>query len=361
MARLISASIMRLALAAGLGALLGALLAGPASAQPAPPTLRVVPIQLVRIFDPHFTTSFTTRDFGYLVFDTLLAINDKFEPQPQMVERWTVSPDQLTYRFVLRPGLKWHDGAPVTADDCVASIKRWAARDGMGQALIAASKDLVVVDDKTFEIVLREPWGQVLPALSKVGALVPFMMPKRLAETPAAQQIPEIIGSGPYRYRADLSHVSVKVVLEKFADYVPRSEPPVWASGAKLAKIERIELIGMPDAQTAVSALIRNEVDFVESVPIDLLPVVDKEPTVKVRVTNQLGFQSLMRMNHTQPPFNDVRVRRAVAMAIDQEDRWRPRPAPPCATSPRPSSWSPRAGGPSRRRSCCSIPPTARR
>ncbi|MBV8167021.1 MAG: ABC transporter substrate-binding protein, partial [Alphaproteobacteria bacterium] len=106
MARLISAwvgSTGRTMLA------LAALLAGPAAAQPAP-TLRVVPIQLVRIFDPHFTTSFTTRDFGYLVFDTLLAINDKFEPQPQMVERWTVSPDQLTYRFVLRPGLKWHDG-----------------------------------------------------------------------------------------------------------------------------------------------------------------------------------------------------------------------------------------------------------
>src|SRR5437588_12822141 len=105
-----------------------ALLAGaPAHAQS---MLRVVPETLSRIFDPHFTTSFTTRDFGYLVFDTLFAINDKFEPQPQMVERWTVSPDQLTYRFVLRPGLKWHDGTPVTAADCVASIRRWAKRDG---------------------------------------------------------------------------------------------------------------------------------------------------------------------------------------------------------------------------------------
>jgi len=94
-----------------------------------------------------------------------------------------------------------------------------------------------VIDDKSFEIVLREPYGQVLPALSKVGALVPFMMPKRLAETPPTQQIPEVIGSGPYRFRSDLSPIGVRVVLERFADYVPRSEPPVWASGAKLAKL----------------------------------------------------------------------------------------------------------------------------
>jgi peptide/nickel transport system substrate-binding protein len=296
------------------------LLAGPAAAQTPADTLRAVPIQLVRIFDPHFTTSFTTRDFGYLVFDTLLALNDKFEPQPQMVERWTISPDQLTYRFTLRAGLKWHDGAPVTSADCVASIRRWAARDGLGQALLRYAKDLVVIDDKNFEIVLREPYGQVLPALSKVGALVPFMMPKRLAETPPTQQIPEVIGSGPYRFRSDLSPIGVKVVLERFADYVPRSEPPVWASGAKLAKLARIELIGEPDSQTAVNALVRGEVDFVESVPIDLLPQVEQSPDVKVRVTNQLGFQNVMRMNHLQPPFNDVRIRRAVAMAVDQED-----------------------------------------
>ncbi|MEJ0069207.1 MAG: ABC transporter substrate-binding protein [Pseudomonadota bacterium] len=296
------------------------LLAAPAVAQPAPNTFRAVPIQLVRIFDPHFTSSFTTRDFGYLVFDTLFAINDKFEPQPQMVERWTVSPDQLTYRFTLRAGLKWHDGAPVTAADCVASIRRWATRDGMGQALLAAAKDLVVVDDKSFEILLREPYGQVVPALSKVGALVPFMMPKRLAETPASQQIPEVIGSGPYRFRSDLSPIGVKVVLDRFADYVPRSEPPVWASGAKLAKVDRIELNGMPDSQTAANALIRGEVDFVEAVPIDLLPLVEKSPDLHVRVTNKLGFQNIMRMNEMQPPFNDIRVRRAVAMAVDQTE-----------------------------------------
>jgi peptide/nickel transport system substrate-binding protein len=294
--------------------------AGPVLAETAPSTLRAVPIQLVRIFDPHFTSSFTTRDFGYLVFDTLFAINDRFEPQPQMVDRWTLSPDQLVYRFTLRAGLKWHDGQPVTAADCIASIKRWASRDGMGQALLSYTKDMVIVDDHSFEIVLREPYPQVIPALSKVGALVPFMMPKRLAETPAAQQIPEIIGSGPYRFRPDLSSLGVRVVLDRFADYVPRSEPPVWASGAKLAKLDRIELVGMPDSQTAVNALIRGEVDYVESVPIDLLPLVEQSSDVHVRVTNKLGFQNLMRMNQLQPPFNDVRIRRAVAMAVDQEE-----------------------------------------
>jgi peptide/nickel transport system substrate-binding protein len=304
----------------GLLLAIAALLAGPAAAQTPPDTLRAVPIQLVRIFDPHFTTSFTTRDFGYLVFDTLFAMNDKFEPQPQMVDSWSLSADQLVYRFTLRAGLKWHDGAPVTAADCVASIRRWASRDGMGQALLHYAKDLVVIDDTSFEIVLREPYAQIVPALSKVGALVPFMMPKRLAETPAAQQIPEVIGSGPYRFRPDLSPLGVRVVLERNPDYLPRREPPVWASGAKLAKLARIELIGQPDSQTAVNALIRGEVDFVEAVPIDLMKQANEAPDVRLRVTNRLGFQNVMRMNHLQPPFDDVRVRRAVAMAVDQDD-----------------------------------------
>jgi len=303
--------------------LLGAALAGlvfgmPAAAQEK--TLKVAPLQLARIFDPHFTTSFNTRDFGYLVFDTLLAVNDKFEPQPQMVEGWTISTDQLTYRFTLRPGLKWHDGQPVTSADCIASIRRWGSRDGMGQLMLAVTKDIVAVDDRRFEIVLKEPSALVLPALAKVGAPVPFMMPERLAKTPGTEQVPEIVGSGPYRFRRDQSSANIRVVLERNADYVPRSEPPVWASGAKLAKVERIELIGMPDVQSQVNALIAGEIDFVEVVPVDLLKLIEGNKEIQTQVTNRLGFQSLMRMNHLQPPFSDVRLRRAVAMAVSQEE-----------------------------------------
>src|SRR5437879_2484290 len=288
-----------------------ALLAGaPAHAQS---MLRVVPETLSRILDPHFTTSFTTRDFGYLVFDTLFAVDDHFEPKPQMVENYKLSDDKLTYTFVLRPGLKWHDGQPVTAADCVASIRRWASRDSMGQTLTKFIASLDAADAGTIKLVLKEPYGLVLDSLAKVGAPVPFMMPERIARTPGSEQVKEIIGSGPYRFRADLHEPGVKIVLEKFADYKPRSEPPNWASGGKIAKLDRVEMLGIPDAQTQLSALIRGEVDYLERVPADLLPLIDAKSGAKAEVVSKFGFQAIMRMNHLQPPFDNLKVRQAIA------------------------------------------------
>ena len=291
------------------------LLAGPAHAQT---TLRVAPETLSRILDPHFTTSFTTRDFGYLVYDTLFAVDDKFEPKPQMVESYTLSPDRLTYIFVLRPGLKWHDGQPVTAADCVASIRRWASRDAMGQTLTRFMASLDAADASTIKLVLKEPYGLVLDSLGKVGALVPFMMPERIARTPGSEQVKEIIGSGPYKFRADLHEPGVKLVLEKFADYRPRGEPPVWASGGKIAKVDRIEMLGLPDAQTQVSALIAGELDYLERVPADLTPLFDAKSGARAEVVGTLGFQAILRMNHLQPPFDNVKVRQAIARAVDR-------------------------------------------
>jgi peptide/nickel transport system substrate-binding protein len=300
----------------GLALIAGALLAAaPAQSQS---LLRVAPETLSRILDPHFTTSFTTRDLGYLIYDTLFAVDENFEPKPQMVESFTVSPDKLAYLFVLRPGLKWHDGQPVTAADCVASIRRWASRDSMGQTLAKFLASLEATDAHTIKLVLKEPYGLVLDSLAKVGAPVPFMMPERIAKTPGSEQVKEIIGSGPYKFRADLHEPGVKIVLEKFADYKPRSEPPNWASGGKVARLDRVEMLGIPDAQTQVSALIRGEVDYLERVPADLLPLIDAKSGAKAEVVSKFGFQAIMRMNHLQPPFDNLKVRQAIARAVDR-------------------------------------------
>jgi peptide/nickel transport system substrate-binding protein len=301
---------------AGLALMAAALLgAAPAQSQS---LLRVAPETLSRILDPHFTTSFTTRDLGYLIYDTLFAVDENFEPKPQMVESFTVSPDKLTYLFVLRPGLKWHDGQPVTAADCVASIRRWASRDSMGQTLAKFLASLEASDTHTIKLVLKEPYGLVLDSLAKVGAPVPFMMPERIARTPGSEQVKEIIGSGPYKFRADLHEPGVKIVLDRFADYKPRSEPPNWASGGKIAKLDRLEMLGIPDAQTQLSALIRGEVDYLERVPADLLPLIDAKSGAKAEVVSKFGFQAIMRMNHLQPPFDNPKVRQAIARAIDR-------------------------------------------
>src|SRR6201985_3461514 len=206
----------------------------------------------LRIIDPIFTSDYITRDHGYMVFDTLLATDAHFKIQPQMAE-WKVSDDKLTYTFTLRDGLKWHDGAPVTAEDCVASLKRWGKADGMGQKLMDFTASLEATDPKTITLKLKEPYGLVLQSIGKPSSLVPFMMPKRLAETPAGTPIPDLIGSGPFKFVKAEFQPGVKVVYEKNTDYVPRKEAPDWTSGAKVVKVDRVEWITMADAQTAVN------------------------------------------------------------------------------------------------------------
>ncbi|MET0443137.1 MAG: ABC transporter substrate-binding protein, partial [Pseudorhodoplanes sp.] len=208
----------------------------------------------LRVLDPGITTGYIVRDHGYMVFDTLLGMNSKYEIKPQMAD-WKVSDDKLVYTFTLRDGLLWHDGKPVTAEDCAASLKRWGRNDGMGQKLMDFTKSIEAPDAKTIVLTLKEPYGLVLDSIAKPSSLVPFMMPKRLAETPAGKAIAEQIGSGPFKFVQSEFQPGVKAVYEKFKEYKPRSEPTDWQAGGKVVKVDRVEWITMPDAQTAVNAL----------------------------------------------------------------------------------------------------------
>ena len=281
--------------------------------------LRVVPHADLKNIDPIWTTAYITRNHGYMVYDTLFAMDANLKPQPQMVDTWTVSDDQLTWTFRLRDGLKWHDGNPVTAEDCVASLKRWGKRDGMGQALMDVVADLSATDAKTFVMKLKEPYGLVLDSIGKISSNVPFMMPKRLAETDPFEQVPEIIGSGPFKFSKDEWVPGAKVVYTKNEDYVPRSEPPSGAAGGKIAKVDRVEWIYIPDPQTAMNALINGEVDYFENPPPDLAPILEQADHVVVEVNDPLGNQGMLRMNHLLPPFNNNKIRQAVLKTIDQE------------------------------------------
>jgi peptide/nickel transport system substrate-binding protein len=283
-------------------------------------TIKAVMTTPARILDPIFTTAYAARNHGYMVFDTLFAVDEKFEVQPQMVKEWSVSDDKLTYTFTLRDGLKFHDGAPVTSEDCIASIRRWGAKDGMGQKLLDFTKDLAAVNDKTFKLVLKEPYGLVLQSLGKPSSNVPFMMPKRLALTDPNSQIPDQIGSGPFKFVAEEFRPDTKIVYVKNPDYIPRAEPPSWGAGAKIVKVDRVEHLNITDAQTISNALINGEIDFAEGPAIDLLPVLSKDPKIKVEILKLLGSIGMVRMNQLLPPFNNPKIRQAVLHAVSQED-----------------------------------------
>ena len=167
----------------------------------------------------------------------------------------------------------WSDGTPVTSDDCVASIKRWGARDAFGQALLKSTGELKKIDDKTFAIVLKEPFGLVLEALGKISSNVPFMMPKRVAETDPYKQINDYTGSGPFIFKQDEWKPGDKIVFVKNPKYKPRNEPPSMLAGGKVAKVDRVEWLAIPDPNTAANALLAGEIDLIESPPPDLFPM----------------------------------------------------------------------------------------
>ena len=272
----------------------------------------------LRIIDPGLTTAYITRDHGYMIYDTLLAMDSSFKIQPQMAE-YKISDDKLTYTFTLRDGLKWHDGAPVTAEDCVASLQRWGKKDGMGQKLMDFTASLTAADPKTIVLKLKEPYGLVLDSIGKPSSLVPFMMPKRIAETPPDKAIPEQIGSGPFKFVKEEFQPGVKAVYVKNPDYVPRKEPASWTSGGKVVKVDRVEWVTMADAQTAINALQSGDIDFLENPSFDMIPILQKDKELHVQTLNKLGFQTIGRMNFLYPPFDNVKVRRAALMALSQK------------------------------------------
>jgi peptide/nickel transport system substrate-binding protein len=311
--------------AAGAGALaMSGRLAAPALAQGAAArTLRFVPQADLANFDPIWGTQYVVRNASTMVWDTLYGFDDKLEPQPQMVEGEEVSADGLTWTFRLRPGLKFHDGTPVLSKDVVASLTRWAARDPMGQMLLAIQQEITAVDDRTFKWVLKRPYPKMKIALGKNNSPIAFIMPDRIAQIDPFKQISEYIGSGPMRFVKNEWAPGAKAVFEKFADYVPRSEPVSWLAGGKRMMVDRIEWIVIPDPGTASAALQNGEVDWWENPLTDLVPVLRKNRNVMVDIADPLGNIGSFRMNHLFPPFNDVRARRAVLMAMSQEDYMR--------------------------------------
>ena len=310
--------------AAGTAALAGNALATPAISQRAGArSLRLVPHADLANFDPVWTTAYIARNAGLLVWDTLYGMDNKLQPQRQMVESESVSADGLTWTFRLRPGLRFHDGAPVLARDAVASVNRWAARDSMGQMLKAIESEFVAVDDRTFRWRLSKPYPKMLLALGKIGTCCCFVMPERIAATDPFKQINEYVGSGPMRFVKDEWAPGAKAVFEKFSGYEPRSEPASWLAGGKRIASARIEWIVIADQATAAAALQSGEVDWLELPLPDIVPALQKSRNIVVDVADPLGSIGTLFFNHLYPPFNDARARRAVLMALSQEDYMR--------------------------------------
>ena len=297
-------------------------LAAPAIAQRAR-TLKFVPTADLSSLDPHWTTTQTVGSHAYYVFDTLYGVNGKLEPKPQMAEGHQIEDGGRTWLIRLREGLKFHNGEPVLARDAAQSLRRWSARDVFGQTAAGFVDEWTTADDRTIKVKLKRPFPLLADAIGKPNGMVPVIMPEHLAKTDPNKQVTEMIGSGPYRFLAREFVQGANVAYERFDGYVPRQEAPDWTTGGKVAKIARIEWKIINDPSTVAAALQNQEVDWWEQVQPDLLPLVKRMNHLRIQNTNPIGFNGTMRFNHLHAPFNNLAVRRAVALGLPQEDYMR--------------------------------------
>jgi peptide/nickel transport system substrate-binding protein len=283
--------------------------------------LRFVPQSDVTTLDPHVSTTYVTRNHALLIFDTLYGFGTDYRTTPQMAEGHVIEDNGLRWTITLREGLTFHDGEKVLARDCVASIMRWWQRDALGTALRDYTDELSAKDDRTIVFRLKKPFPLLDVALGKSSTPLAMIMPERLANTDPFKQVAEMVGSGPYRWKADERVVGARAVYERNANYIPRATgTPGWIAGPKVAHFDRVEWVIIPDEGTAASALQTGEVDWWEWASVDLLATLRKNGKLTVQITEPTGMTGHLRLNHLQPPFNNPAIRRAVQAAVKQED-----------------------------------------
>ena len=298
----------------------GGILGRHAAAQDSRKTLRVVPQAEPLVFDPHQSQANVTSVHVAMVYDTLFSWDADMVPQPQMVDTWNKSDDRLLYTFTLRPGLTFHDGSPVTSRDVVATLKRLFVRDTQNQIFASLIAAIAPVNERTFTIRLKEPFNYVEFLLGGSNGVAGAILREREALTDPFTPIKEIVGSGPFRFNVAEYRPGARLVYDRFDGYVPRKEPPSGFAGGKVVKLDRVELVPIPDPSTAFAALRNAEVDFLDAPLLDLIPTVAGDPNIVVGEVWPIETYAVLRFNHLFPPFDDVRARQAVAHAVSQRD-----------------------------------------
>jgi len=292
----------------------------PATAAAQDRTLRIVLINDLTSLDPVLSPAAFVRNHGFFVYDQLFAFDSQGVARPQMVKDYSVSPDRLRYSFVLRDGLLFHDGTQVKAADAVASIRRWGQRDVVGRILLAATASLEATDDRTFNLVLNGPLNFVVEALARSTGSALFVMPERIARTPANVAITDPTGSGPFKLLPGDFRIGDRVTYRRNEAYRPRDEPADGLAGSKLVKLDQVDWMAIPDPATQALALQNGEIDFIEQPTPDVIPSLERNRQIRTMAINPAGYQVWLRFNHLQPPFDDPRARQAMLYIINQVD-----------------------------------------
>lgn len=280
--------------------------------------IRAVPQLDVKILDPYQNTNYGTRNHGWMIYETLFGWDSKYQARPQMVESWSTSDDGLIWTFHLRPGLRWHDGSPVTNDDVAASLDRFLHKDGFGLKMAPRLAGIDLIGTDSFAIRLTKPFPLLPQLLGKPSGFAAFILPARFARMKDGDPAFEAIGSGPFIFQKSQWQPGNYNVYLKNKAYTPRAEPADGFAGGHVVKVDRVEWRTIPDPNTAMNALIAGEVDWIERADFDSIATLEGEKAIVVAMSDTLGSQSYLRPNSLLPPFNNPKARQALLYLDDK-------------------------------------------
>jgi peptide/nickel transport system substrate-binding protein len=277
--------------------------------------LRIAHIGEPPTLDQHWTTAAITGHIMYNVNEALFAVNSKFEVKPMLVDTWKMSPDRLAYTFVLRKGVKFHNGKDLTSEDVKASLERWGRIATRGRAAFANVVSVTTPDPLTVELRLREPDAVLLLDLAWVGQSA-VIFPKEVVDEAGTGPLKRFISTGPYRFVEHLPDRHIR--LDRFDGYTARTEEPDGATGRKHAYFDSIYIIPVPDAAVRIAGVKRGEYHFAETVPPDEYPRLAADPDLTPYITKTANWLTAV-FNHRSPLMGNKKIRQAFQASLDQE------------------------------------------
>ena len=273
-----------------------------AAMQTNPPTL-----------DPHQTTTTATQQVASHVFEPLVAFDANYAPEPVLLESWKAAEDGLSYTLVLRQGIKFHNGKALTAEDAKASLERIIAISPVS-GYYDGVDEIQVVDDHTLLVTLTQPMNLVSAMVIQVTWQ--GVMPKEFAESREELRIPDLIGTGPYKFVEWQPDVHVK--LARFEDYTPVDAPASGFVGKKVAYFDEILLIPVKEVGARIAGLETGEYDYAEALPIETRSTIDSNADLVSHIVKP-QWALVWELNQSEPPFDNVKVRQALFAALDMQ------------------------------------------
>ena len=265
--------------------------------------------------DPHTTTATITREIGVNMLETLYTLDATYQPVPLLAEGHDVLDGAKRYVIRLRKGVRFHNGKELTSADVVASLSRWGKVSGGGKAVFKTVEALEAKGPGVVEFRLKEPSG-ILPTVLASNSHFAAIYPKETVDAAGDGPLKEYVGTGPFRFVEHRPDRHIK--LARFDGYAARTEPPSGLGGQRVAHLDEILFLPVPDYGTRQAGIQTGEYDFIQQVKPDQYERIKAMAGVEPVIAKPYGWATIV-LNTKQGLMTDKRLRQAIQAGLDVE------------------------------------------